>query len=167
MAGRRTVRSLSPLGWLPAFGVGEERLDREHRKIMRDINELTDLIFEGPSWPSVVAKCQTLAKDTIDHFTTEEEVLEKTGYPQFGPHRSIHRQLRRQLDDVVGHLLRVRHASRTDIEAVLHLRSMLLDHFFRKDFAYKSHVSNVIRSSSRTTSIAAKLRRDRGEENAP
>jgi hemerythrin len=135
-----TVRPLSPLGWLPAFAVGEERLDREHRKLMRDINELTDLIFEGPSWPSVVAKCEVLRRETIKHFKTEEEVLERTAYPKIAPHRSVHRHLRRQLDDLVGHLVSVQHASRTDIEAALYLRSMLIDHFFRKDIAYKSHI---------------------------
>ena len=140
MVGTRTVRPLSPLDWLPAFAVGEERLDREHRVLMRDINELTDLVFECPSWSSVVAKCEKIRKNTIEHFKTEEEVLERTAYPQFAHHRSVHRHLHQQLDDLVGHLLLVPHASRTDIEAALHLRSMLIDHFFRKDIAYKSHI---------------------------
>jgi hemerythrin-like metal-binding protein len=131
---------MSPLGWLPALAVGEERLDREHRALMRDINELTDLLFESPSWSSVVAKCEKLREDTIEHFKTEEEVLERTAYPQFARHRSIHRHLRQQLDELIGHIVRVPRASRTEIEAAIHLRSMLIDHFFRKDIAYKSHV---------------------------
>jgi hemerythrin len=160
MTGSKFVRPLSPLGWIPAFAVGEELLDQQHRKLMRDLNELTDLLFESSSWSSVVKKCEELREDSIEHFKTEEEVLNRTAYPQFAQHRSVHRQLEWQLDDIVGHLVRVPHASRTDIEGALYLRSMLIDHFFRKDFAYKSHILK-----SREQRLSGQL--DRGARESP
>ena len=64
----------------------------------------------------------------------------KMTYPQLAEHRSIHRQHERQLDENTRHLVRVRHASRSDIETALYSRSMLIDHFFGKYIVYKSHV---------------------------
>ena len=146
MAGAKSARPLSPLVWLPTFATDEEALDQQHRKLMIDLNELTDLLFEGRAWSSVVATSEELREDSIEHFKAEEEVLKKTGYRQLPQHRSVHRQLERQLDDIVGRLVRVRSAARADIEGALYLRSMLIDHFFRQDIAYKSH---VLRSKGR------------------
>jgi hemerythrin len=140
MARAKPVTSLSPLVWLPSFATGEERLDRQHRKLMTDINELTELLFEDRPWSSVVAKSQELREDSIEHFKAEEEILKKTAYPQLSQHRALHRQLEQQLDEIIRQLVLVHRASRGDIEAALYLRSMLIDHFFRRDIAYKSHV---------------------------
>jgi hemerythrin-like metal-binding protein len=136
----KAVRPLSPLVWLPTFATDEEDVDRQHRKLMVDINELTNLLFDGHPWSLVVAKSRELREESIEHFRTEEEVLKKTVYARFNQHQADHRHLVGQLDDIVEHLAGQRRASRADIEAVRYLRSMLIDHFFRKDIAYKSHV---------------------------
>jgi hemerythrin len=134
------VRPLSPLVWLPSFAIHEETLDRQHRKLMVDINQLTDLLFEGRPWHEVVAKSEELREESLGHFKTEEELLRKAEYHRLAQHRSIHRQLERQLDEIIRHLVRAQRASRGDVEAALYLRSMLIDHFFRQDIAYKSDV---------------------------
>lgn len=140
MAKGRSVTSLSPLVWLPSFATGEERLDRQHRKLMTDINELTELLFDNRPWSSVVKKSQELREDSIEHFEMEEEILKATAYRQFSQHRALHRELEQRLDEIIRQLVLVHRASRGDIEAALYLRSMLIDHFFRRDIAYKSHV---------------------------
>jgi hemerythrin-like metal-binding protein len=136
----KSIRPLAPLVWLSSFAIDEETLDRQHRKLMADINELTDLLFEGWPWSSVAAKSQELKEDSFEHFKTEEEILKKTAYPQFSQHCALHREIERQLDEIIRQLVLVHRASRGDIEAALYLRSMLIDHFFRRDLAYKSHV---------------------------
>ena len=60
---------------------------------MADINELTDFLFEGRPWSSVVAKSQELREDSFEHFRTEEEILKKTAYPQFSQHHALHREI--------------------------------------------------------------------------
>jgi hemerythrin-like metal-binding protein len=137
----RRVIPLSPIVWLPGFAIEQESVDGQHRKLMSDINSLTNMLFERRTWSSIVAMAVVLRKDSIEHFETEEEFLTTTGYPGLSKHRGEHRDMTRRLDDIVQHLAGVHQASRTDIEAALHMRSMLLDHFFRKDFAYKLHVA--------------------------
>lgn len=140
MTGAKSVTPLSPLVWVAVFGVDEEGLDRQHRKLMLDLNELTTLLVEGRPWASVVAKSEELRSDSEAHFKAEEEMLNKTAYPRLRQHRADHGRLVRQLHDIVGHLAEVRRPLRRDVEAALYLRSMLIDHFFRKDIAYRSHV---------------------------
>jgi hemerythrin-like metal-binding protein len=147
MAGAKSVTPLSPLVWVPVFGVDEESLDRQHRKLMLDLNELTALLAEGRPWSSVVAKSEELQRDSVAHFEAEEEMLKKTAYPRLPQHRADHGHLVRQLRDIVGHLAEVRRPARRDVEATLYLRSMLIDHFFRKDIAYRSHVLNSCRAA--------------------
>jgi hemerythrin-like metal-binding protein len=140
MSREKSVRPLSPLMWLPTFAIGEEDIDRQHSELMVQINELTDLLFDGCSWSSIVAKSEELREESIEHFKMEEELLKKAKYALFNRHQADHRHLVAQLDDIVEHLTGLRRASRAGIEAALYLRSMLVDHFFRKDIAYKSHV---------------------------
>jgi hemerythrin len=145
----KRVRPLSPLVWLPSFAIAEEKLDRQHRKLMADINSLTNLLFEGRAWSSVVAKAQLLREDSIEHFEAEETFLTTIAFPGLSKHRSEHRNLVRRLNEIVAHLRRVQQATRTDIEATLYLRSMLVDHFFRKDFGYRPHVAATRRKMRR------------------
>jgi hemerythrin len=140
MARIKPIRQLSPLVWLSVFETGEEVPDRQHRKLMADINNLTELLFEGRRWSSIVVKSKELHEDSLEHFRAEEEMLKRIGYALLPQHRTIHRELARQLDNIAGHLARITQASQADIESALYLRSMLVDHFFRQDFAYKAHV---------------------------
>lgn len=140
MARAKYIGPLAPVVWVAPFNVGSERTDEEHRKLTVDINELTNLLFEGGAWASIVAKSEELNRDAVAHFASEEKVLEQARYPQLRQHRAEHRRLTQQLADIIGHLAEVTRPSRTDIEATLYLRSMLLDHFFRKDIPYKSHL---------------------------
>jgi hemerythrin len=73
---------LAPLVWLSSFAIDQETLDHQHRELMADINELTDLLFEGRPWSSVAAKSQELREDSIEYSKTEEEMLKKTAYPR-------------------------------------------------------------------------------------
>jgi hemerythrin len=140
MARAKSIIPLSPLVRLPGFAVDEERLDQQHRKLMADINELTDPLFEGHPWSSVVAK-REIARRQYRAFRSGRGASEGGGiYRQSHQHRSNHRALERQLDEIIGHLARAQRASRGDIEAALYLRSMLIDRIFRKNIAYKSHL---------------------------
>lgn len=137
------LKPLSPLVWVRAFEVHEKVLDRQHRKLLADINELSEMLFEKRPWEAVIGKSRELRDDALEHFRMEEGVLEDVDYADLPQHRTDHRLLERQIREILEHIVRVKEATRTDVEAALFLRSMLVDHFFRKDIAYKSHVLNV------------------------
>jgi hemerythrin len=138
MTKRKPVRQLAPLVWSPSFDIFRAIVDRQH--LLDDINELTELVFDMRPWPAVVAKSRELRTESIEHFRTEEDLLERLAYARLSQHRAEHQRLIGELDDIVEHLAALQAPSRGDLEAALLLRSLLLDHFFRKDFAYKPHV---------------------------
>ena len=129
-----------PLVWLSEFETGHPDIDDAHRQLLADINALSDLLARGPEWPQVLGKSQQLRVRCFKHFDEEEEVLENASYDNLATHRKEHLMVKRQLDEILVQISKVKIPSRTEIEAVLLLRSILVNHFFRYDILYKVHL---------------------------
>jgi hemerythrin len=134
------VAELSPLVWVSAFETGEPAIDDEHRALLMDINDLSELLTQEQGWPLIVDKSRKLRNSCFSHFDDEEVVLERAKYKRLRSHKTEHRLIRRQLGDILSFIESVAVPSRAQTEAVLLLRSILVNHFFRFDIGYKTHL---------------------------
>lgn len=77
---------------LQTFITGHPVIDEEHGKIVDAINDVSDAISA-----SDYERCATLLDDflqiCIDHFATEERLLEELGYPGLADHVVFHKEL--------------------------------------------------------------------------
>jgi hemerythrin len=135
------IAKLSPLVWVSAFETGDSTTDEEHRELLVDINELSDLLTRRQSWSLIVAQSRRLRDRCLDHFQDEEGVLERAMYDRLLSHKTEHRLIERQLDSIVAFIADSQAPSRAETEAVLLLRAILVNHFFRHDIAYKAYLS--------------------------
>lgn len=140
MTSDAAVSKLSPLVWLAEFETGYPDIDDGHRQFLVDINALSDLLEQGTAWLQVLDKSRHLCDRCFEHFVQEEEVLENASYDKLAAHRREHLIIRRQLTEILAQVRKVAVPSRVKLEAVLLLRSILVNHFFRYDILYKAHL---------------------------
>lgn len=143
MSGDNDPRKLVPLVWVPIFEFGVPDIDDEHRALLVDINELTRLLANEPSWPDVAKICRKLYDECVSHFRDEHALLQQTRFGHIAAHLEEHRRTELLLSILIEAIESVTEPSRQHVEMALFVRSMLVDHFFRYDIGYKSHVMNA------------------------
>jgi len=97
------VANFVQLVWHSAYECGNELVDRGHRQLFADANELLSAILGEREASRVDTIVDTLTADVLQHFADEEAVIRAAGYPGAAEHVVLHRQLvtqaRRLLDD--------------------------------------------------------------------
>ena len=84
------------------FIVGVEQIDREHQRLF----EIAGRVHDGLSARGEAAEATTraavaeLLDYTATHFTSEESLMERAGYPGLEEHRRQHRHLLAQARDM-------------------------------------------------------------------
>ena len=79
--------------WSDEFSVGIKSIDEQHKKIVNMIKTLHDALDKGKA-PAVLDKIiNGLLDYTGQHFTYEEELFDKYGYPDAGDHKKEHAKL--------------------------------------------------------------------------
>lgn len=79
--------------WDEKYSVGNEEIDRQHKKLFEIINGLFEGIKKREGKESLQKALQSLIEYTQDHFATEESYFEKTNYPDTERHKQIHKEL--------------------------------------------------------------------------
>jgi hemerythrin-like metal-binding protein len=76
--------------WKDEYSVGVEKIDRQHRHLFEIINKLIG--HSGTSKdPGLVSETLTeMLNYAKEHFSTEEELMQKYGYPEIEQHREQH-----------------------------------------------------------------------------
>ena len=81
-----------------ATGVNE--IDDQHKELFRIINELLHACNQGKGKEEVNKTIQFLDHYVIQHFETEENAMQKSGYPEYIRHRARHVQFIKNLSDL-------------------------------------------------------------------
>jgi hemerythrin-like metal-binding protein len=97
-AGSRSF--LAPLiTWDEELRVGVERIDHQHRHLMRLINEVDEVVQDGGTYEQFAPFLNELIDYTNTHFSNEEKSLEKNNCPNIERHKKAHVQLLEELLD--------------------------------------------------------------------
>jgi len=93
--GRNFLKPL--ITWNEELSVGVAGIDRQHRHLMRLINEVDEVIQEGGAYEQFSPTLNELIDYTHSHFSNEEELLEKNHCPDIGNHKKAHARLLEEL----------------------------------------------------------------------
>lgn len=92
-AGEHIAANLVQLVWHGSYECGNEVIDREHRALFDDANELLSAMLSGRPADEVRILVDTLTRDVVKHFQDEMEILVASGYPGVEAHAALHREL--------------------------------------------------------------------------
>lgn len=92
---------MKSIKWSRDLTVGNNAIDEEHKKLITYLNDLYVACHAGQG-PIVLRQTLcSLQSYTLVHFTHEEEVMAKMGYPQLAEHRAQHGELMDKLDELI------------------------------------------------------------------
>lgn len=82
------------------FVIECEELDKDHQCLIDMVNDISQRIDDGNT-----GDCKSRVLELINfakgHFSREEQLLTKVGYPDVGKHRKHHRQLDRKMEHIL------------------------------------------------------------------
>jgi hemerythrin len=118
------------LTWNHACTIGVTAMDDQHAVLMDTLNDLRLALVQGSSREQISEGLHRLVDFTRLHFSSEERLLEQSGYPDLIEHRRAHQRLLSQIEVA---------ARSTQVNNELHARSLLV---FLRDW-YMGHVENL------------------------
>lgn len=126
--------------WDSSLEVGIEVIDSQHRRIIDFINELHAAKKDND--PQKVSEVLTGLKEyTISHFSFEEELMAKAGYPLTDAHIRVHRRFSENIDTAIK-----QHNLGTDVTSKLlsMLQVWLTNHIKNDDADYAELVKKQL-----------------------
>ncbi|WP_374312218.1 bacteriohemerythrin [Dongia sp.] len=129
--------------WYATFETGDAELDAQHKQLLADSGQLKDLVLSGGSWVDVRNRVDALIKDCAAHFRSEEELLQKTGFPRCAEHTAQHRRIESMLEEFAIMVARVTGEDPQHRQLAASLEMKIIDIIVRHDLDYKSHLMNL------------------------
>lgn len=88
--------------WSDENSVNVEEIDVQHQKMLELVNNLHSSVENCIDKNDLKDLLVELVEFTDLHFSTEERLMEKHGYPERGEHHKEHRMLLQHLNDLVA-----------------------------------------------------------------
>ncbi|MBP2293550.1 bacteriohemerythrin [Azospirillum rugosum] len=87
--------------WRSRMSVGIERIDEDHKQMIRCVNDLDQAINQATYDPRLTAQTLLrLCEYTKSHFDREEKLMLAVEYPDYAVHKLQHDTARRALQDI-------------------------------------------------------------------
>lgn len=84
---------MSKLAWDDSFSVHNSTIDSQHQKLFDYVNEFDAAVASGADTKTLLAVIEKVLDYTAYHFSEEEKLMEKGGYPEIERHKLLHKQL--------------------------------------------------------------------------
>lgn len=81
------------LNWRPEWESGNSEIDSQHKELIEIANSLVNMSFAGKGYQEAEPQVEKLLGHIVNHFETEEKILEAAGFPDFLAHAKIHMNL--------------------------------------------------------------------------
>ena len=133
-----------PIFWRDEMGVGDDLIDSDHRYLICLINTVELSMREKEDNQTILMAIDQLEQYTQRHFSGEEALQMRIGYPQRMAHHQRHGELMAQLGQFKQKIAKLRidsdHYHHTVAGLIDFLRKWLLDHVIREDLLMKPHI---------------------------
>ena len=128
---------MKKMKWDPSLSVGIEAIDTQHQRLVDFLNQLGEAHDEKDR-KKVSEVLVGLTDYTINHFSFEERLMEKSGYPLSKEHKSVHDSFVARLSALVE-----RHQQGEDVTRKLRseIQIWLYNHIKREDNDYATYAS--------------------------
>jgi len=127
--------------WRDSLSIGIEEVDRQHKVLINQINDVYLAIIEDRGQEAVSRALKGLVQYTTNHFDFEESLLEQFGYAEAASHKEQHRKL---LNQVSGFIDQVESGAENVMEELLKfLINWLQKHINGSDAKYATHLISM------------------------
>lgn len=126
--------------WPPAFEVGVEQMNRQHRQLVRILNELHRAMLAGSQSRDIMRPMEELILYTKYHFTTEERLMDEFAYPGAALHKQKHQALTAKVEESAEEVLKGR--ATVSLSILQFLKDWLNKHILGTDMEFARFVQS-------------------------
>ena len=120
--------------WTDDLLMGIAAIDRQHKWLVDATNQLHEEVSRPePDRGAIFDLLMGLVEYTCTHFTAEEDVFQRFGYPDADGHRAQHKAFAARINALIDAHER---GDNTSLEALEFLKQWLLHHILESDQAY-------------------------------
>lgn len=126
------------LEWNEGLSVHIPEIDAEHRQFIQLINELNEAIGGRMNLEEIKKRMQAVLDDAAKHFSHEEILLKKWGYPLTEEHAMRHAQVEQSMNEIMRRF-ESGGVEYEWIEAGLKTKEALIGHLLNEDMKYRDY----------------------------
>ncbi len=129
------------INWNDGLKVNVNTIDVQHQKLIDIVNSLFDAMSEGKGNDVLNDVFNGLLNYTVEHFSTEEKLMEQHNYPKTEFHKVEHSDLTRQAKDLYD---KFKSGQATiSVPTLNFLRSWLNNHILSSDKQFGDYLNNI------------------------
>lgn len=83
--------------WTKNIETGNQLIDSEHKELLNKINDFMNACSQGKGRGEILNTLNFLKKYTATHFAHEEELQQKSNYPDYTRHKQLHNEFNRSI----------------------------------------------------------------------
>ena len=121
--------------WKDEYSLGFEKVDRQHRHLFEIINKLIERSAASSDSKLVTETLTEMLKYAKEHFTDEEELMQKYGYPEIELHKKQHAYFIETTAELSINALNNQSMVASEIAEFLQL--WLTNHILKSDMKYR------------------------------
>ncbi|BBD06766.1 bacteriohemerythrin [Desulfovibrio ferrophilus] len=127
--------------WDERMSVGVETIDQQHRELLELMNSLHETCSGDACQPDAVQKAaDQFSEYTRYHFSTEEQFMDSTSYPEFDEHMEQHMECSMKAADFFGDYLAG--GGEVGRDMLEYLKQWLINHILKTDRKLGLHLRN-------------------------
>lgn len=92
------------ISWKEDLSIGVEQIDSQHKELIGRIDDLFEACNNGKGKEEVLKVIDYLGEYVVTHFSDEEGLQKKYGYPEYNNHKQMHTQFIKDFEVLKGNL---------------------------------------------------------------
>ncbi len=124
---------MQKLEWTPSMETGIDVVDRQHQELVRQVNRLVEAMRAGKGRKMVGEILAFLGRYAVEHFQTEEKIMEQGGYPGLDKHRRVHEAFKKDFGKLAAEYERTPAKLSLTIEVQRRVMEWLRSHILGMD----------------------------------
>ena len=133
---------MKKITWDNSYSVGVRMLDDQHREIIDVVNLLIMDPYKNVNSDTVQEALMRLKKFALEHFETEEMLLELHGYPDYAAHKQEHNDFTEALGGFCMDTLKER--PEVPKKLMLFVRDWWDDHILVEDMKFSTFLKQEV-----------------------
>jgi hemerythrin len=126
--------------WDSTLETGHEVIDNQHKQMVAAVNSLLDACRSGKGDQEITRTMDFLTGYTIKHFSDEEKIQIKYGYPDYLVHKRYHDEFKVMVADLTRRLIREGPTDDIVNEVNTQIGDWLLNHIKGDDFRMAAYI---------------------------
>ncbi len=121
------------LEWKDEYNLGVDDIDKQHQKLFDYLRELRDMMRNEDTKGGIAQTLDNLYNYGVEHFTFEEQLMERIGFSALEGHRKLHTMYNQRLDEFRK---RFQSEDMMATELLVFIKEWLLNHILKEDKKY-------------------------------